>query len=200
MPKNKIVKSPTLDFIVSSYFLFIFIVLLHSLISQWIFGEDLFINNFYSFLTLHATFFSLFFLINIFIEEIKNYFIQHIFYYFLCGLIGIIIVEWIINGNFHIHYLGQFFFFMFWAGTASLARMFIEKKEWPEVIQHIFIERLVVLYVSIIFIGMLVYFMFQSFVVWKLIIILFYFFLNIIIIKQIFYFKQNIIKINDKNK
>ncbi len=197
MQIGQIVKSPTFDFIISSYFLFLFVALLHSLVSQWIFGKDFFINNFYSFLTLHAMFFSSFFLINIaFAEEIKNYFIQHIVYYFLCGLVGVIVVEWIINKNFYIHYLGQIFFFMFWAGTASLAKLFLEKKEWSEEVRHIFIERLIVLYISIIFIGMLVYFMFQSFIVWKLIIILFYFFLNIVIIRQIFYFKQNVIKTN----
>ncbi len=189
MKLSQIIKNPTFDFIVLSYFLFLTIGLLHSAFTQWIFGEKFFINNCWTLLVLHAMFLGLFYLVDLMIlEEIKNKFWHYLVYYFFVGSIGLVGVEWLINKNWHIHFLGQVFMFLFWAGIAVLPKVVLDKS-WTEEQKHALFERLIVLYIAILFVGMLAYFMFQTFVVWKLTIILFYLILNIILLKQIFYLK-----------
>ena len=89
--------------------------------------KDFFQNIFYI-LAIHLIFLLFFYMLDLMVSRgIDNIVWQYIIFYFAAGIVGLIIVEWLIQKNMIMNFFAQSYLFSFWSGLAIIPKLLIEK-------------------------------------------------------------------------
>ena len=169
------------------YFIFILLGLISAIFAEFaMIPTTELIENFMPILIFHIIALSTFFLFSFLTSKIKNKKTEYLTYYIITGLLGLIILEWLIVGTFTVeeniilNIFSQIFMFSFWANVGTIPKIILDKKKDKTYLKHILIT-----FLTLISIGTIGAITLKDFGIFQLSVGIFYISLNFFFFKHL---------------